>query len=301
MGRFLTVARSRAGRRGCLTPLRAPPAARGVEGGVVTGAEAGTGAPILLLHGLGGTWEYWGRTIELLAGRARCIALDLPGFGQSDAPAGGFDARLGGRPPGRRAAGAGRHARGRRAAIRWAAARRALARAPPRGRLAPRPGRPERTRARSGLAATARCAPCRSTPAAARAVPLGALAPAVAPLRRAGCSRRWSTTRRPSIPALAQRLVAAARGARELHAGARRLVRDRPRPRSARSSPCRSPRSGATATAWCRPATPTSCGEPCLGGVHFLPGCGHMPMVERPEAFAACSAAALRLARRGSG
>jgi len=44
----------------------------------------------VLLHGLGGTWSYWGRTMALLAGRARCVALDLPGFGHSDAPPGGF-------------------------------------------------------------------------------------------------------------------------------------------------------------------------------------------------------------------
>ena len=44
----------------------------------------------MLLHGLGGTWSYWGRTMALLAGRARCVALDLPGFGHSDAPPGGF-------------------------------------------------------------------------------------------------------------------------------------------------------------------------------------------------------------------
>ena len=45
----------------------------------------------MLLHGLGGTWDYWGRTMTLLAERARCVALDLPGFGHSDAPPGGFD------------------------------------------------------------------------------------------------------------------------------------------------------------------------------------------------------------------
>ncbi len=56
----------------------------------IAGAEAGSGPPLVLLHGLGGTWEYWGRAMALLAGRARCVALDLPGFGQSDAPPGGF-------------------------------------------------------------------------------------------------------------------------------------------------------------------------------------------------------------------
>jgi pimeloyl-ACP methyl ester carboxylesterase len=44
----------------------------------------------VLVHGLGGTWEYWQSTMALLAGSARCVALDIPGFGDSDAPAGGF-------------------------------------------------------------------------------------------------------------------------------------------------------------------------------------------------------------------
>jgi pimeloyl-ACP methyl ester carboxylesterase len=56
----------------------------------VTGAEVGSGAPLLLLHGLGGTWAYWAPAMALLAGNARCIALDLPGFGRSDASPGGF-------------------------------------------------------------------------------------------------------------------------------------------------------------------------------------------------------------------
>ena len=68
-----------------LRPLRIE-----LDGGVVAGAEAGAGPPILLLHGLGGTWQYWSRTMELLAGSARCVALDLPGFGDSDTPQGGF-------------------------------------------------------------------------------------------------------------------------------------------------------------------------------------------------------------------
>jgi pimeloyl-ACP methyl ester carboxylesterase len=68
-----------------LRPLRVT-----VEGGVVAGTEAGTGAPILLLHGLGGTGAYWEPTLRLLERRARMIALDLPGFGESDAPPGGF-------------------------------------------------------------------------------------------------------------------------------------------------------------------------------------------------------------------
>ncbi|MDX6619647.1 MAG: hypothetical protein QOK36_2033 [Gaiellales bacterium] len=56
----------------------------------MTGAEAGSGPPLVLLHGLGGTWEYWAPAMALLAGRARCIALDLPGFGHSDDLPGDF-------------------------------------------------------------------------------------------------------------------------------------------------------------------------------------------------------------------
>ena len=67
-----------------------------LSGSVVTGAESGSGAPLVLLHGLGGTWEYWGRTIALLSDRARCIALDLPGFGHSDEPRRRIRPRLGG-------------------------------------------------------------------------------------------------------------------------------------------------------------------------------------------------------------
>ena len=53
-------------------------------GAIVTGAEAGSGPPLVLVHGLGGTWEYWAPAMALLARAARCIALDLPGFGHSD-------------------------------------------------------------------------------------------------------------------------------------------------------------------------------------------------------------------------
>jgi pimeloyl-ACP methyl ester carboxylesterase len=72
------------------TTPRFQPLRVGNEGAVVTGAEAGAGAPLVLLHGLGGTWEYWGKAMALLAGRARCVALDLPGFGHSDPPVGEF-------------------------------------------------------------------------------------------------------------------------------------------------------------------------------------------------------------------
>lgn len=50
-------------------------------------AEAGTGEPILFVHGNPDTHMVWSPVVEKLAARYRCIAPDLPGFGDSRAPA----------------------------------------------------------------------------------------------------------------------------------------------------------------------------------------------------------------------
>lgn len=56
--------------------------------------EAGTGKPVLALHGLGGTKGSFLPTVAALAGGFRVIAVDLPGFGDSDKPIGAaYDAR----------------------------------------------------------------------------------------------------------------------------------------------------------------------------------------------------------------
>ena len=47
---------------------------------------AGTGPPLLLLHGLGGSGRYWAGLAPLLAGSRTLIAPDLAGFGRSDKP-----------------------------------------------------------------------------------------------------------------------------------------------------------------------------------------------------------------------
>ena len=44
--------------------------------------------PVLLLHCWAGNWALWEATMERLAGRFRCIAPDLLGFGRSDKPRG---------------------------------------------------------------------------------------------------------------------------------------------------------------------------------------------------------------------
>jgi pimeloyl-ACP methyl ester carboxylesterase len=48
--------------------------------------EAGRGAPVVLLHGLGGDGSRWAPNIGPLAADFRVIALDEIGFGQSDKP-----------------------------------------------------------------------------------------------------------------------------------------------------------------------------------------------------------------------
>lgn len=54
----------------------------------ITTMEAGQGPPVLAVHGLGGTKGSFLPTLAALAGRFRVIAMDLPGFGDSDKPVG---------------------------------------------------------------------------------------------------------------------------------------------------------------------------------------------------------------------
>ena len=51
-------------------------------------AEAGDGAPVILLHGFPDSWQLWRYQIDALAATEhRVIAPDLRGFGASDRPA----------------------------------------------------------------------------------------------------------------------------------------------------------------------------------------------------------------------
>jgi pimeloyl-ACP methyl ester carboxylesterase len=56
------------------------------EAGSLSTIEAGTGEPVLLLHGLGATKASFLPTIDALAATHRVIGVDLPGFGDSDKP-----------------------------------------------------------------------------------------------------------------------------------------------------------------------------------------------------------------------
>jgi pimeloyl-ACP methyl ester carboxylesterase len=56
--------------------------------GAYSTLEAGTGEPVLMLHGLGGTKASFLSSVAALAGSFRTIAVDLLGFGDSDKPLG---------------------------------------------------------------------------------------------------------------------------------------------------------------------------------------------------------------------
>ena len=53
-------------------------------------AEAGSGPPLLLLHGWPQHWFAWRKLIPLLANSRRLICPDLRGFGWTDAPDEGY-------------------------------------------------------------------------------------------------------------------------------------------------------------------------------------------------------------------
>ena len=59
-----------------------------LHGHSVTYAEAGSGPVLLLIHGMGGTFENWVEVVEPLARSHTVIAPDLPGHGRSE-PGGG--------------------------------------------------------------------------------------------------------------------------------------------------------------------------------------------------------------------
>jgi pimeloyl-ACP methyl ester carboxylesterase len=60
----------------------------GTAVGRISTMQAGTGDPVLCIHGLGGTKASFLPTVAALAGSYRVIAMDLPGFGESDKPVG---------------------------------------------------------------------------------------------------------------------------------------------------------------------------------------------------------------------
>jgi pimeloyl-ACP methyl ester carboxylesterase len=64
-----------------------------VEGASIYVVDEGQGQPVLFLHGNPDSADMWSEVISKLKGKYRCMAIDLPGFGRSEAPA-EFDATL---------------------------------------------------------------------------------------------------------------------------------------------------------------------------------------------------------------
>jgi pimeloyl-ACP methyl ester carboxylesterase len=57
-----------------------------VGGQRVNCVELGSGQPVVLVHGLGGNWQNWLSNLPAFAVDHRVIAVDLPGFGESEMP-----------------------------------------------------------------------------------------------------------------------------------------------------------------------------------------------------------------------
>jgi pimeloyl-ACP methyl ester carboxylesterase len=57
-----------------------------VEDRAINLIDIGDGPPLVFIHGLGGSWQNWLENIPHFAGTHRVIALDLPGFGESELP-----------------------------------------------------------------------------------------------------------------------------------------------------------------------------------------------------------------------
>jgi pimeloyl-ACP methyl ester carboxylesterase len=60
-----------------------------IRGRRVRYVDIGRGPAVVLLHGQGGSWQWWLRILPALASRHRIIAVDLAGFGGSDVIASG--------------------------------------------------------------------------------------------------------------------------------------------------------------------------------------------------------------------
>jgi pimeloyl-ACP methyl ester carboxylesterase len=51
--------------------------------------RAGSGEPLVLIHGIGSRWQMWEPVIDRLAAHYEVVAIDLPGFGASPMPPAG--------------------------------------------------------------------------------------------------------------------------------------------------------------------------------------------------------------------
>src|SRR5919107_1777100 len=57
--------------------------------------RGGSGEPLVLIHGIGHTWRGWRPMLPLLEGRFEVLAVDMPGFGYSEALADAVEDEMG--------------------------------------------------------------------------------------------------------------------------------------------------------------------------------------------------------------
>lgn len=67
-----------------------PPSGCVTHGSLAARRLGSSGPPVVLLHGMAGSQVYWGSDFDVLADRARLVAVDLLGFGQSPKPVSGY-------------------------------------------------------------------------------------------------------------------------------------------------------------------------------------------------------------------
>lgn len=66
-----------------------------IQGATIHFTDTGVGTPTLFLHGIPDSGAVWNEVTAIAGAACRCIAPDLPGFGQSGVPE-GFAITLGG-------------------------------------------------------------------------------------------------------------------------------------------------------------------------------------------------------------
>jgi pimeloyl-ACP methyl ester carboxylesterase len=259
--------------------------------------DAGGGEPcFVLVHGMGGRWQHWLETIPALAEHGRVLAVDLPGFGDSEPSAAGtsLDGFADAAADLARQLGVGRvvlagHSMGGPIAIRFAARHPDLAEA-----IVLVAGAVYQFSALLGLRKVVRFAAerPRETTAIAMEIATAGL-PTSAPLRRLviGSPRLRKLFLSPymldplALPADAVQLVVEGAGARGVLPTVRAIGRSDPRDGiDAVRCPILSLAADADRIAPLPDTEAFQRDAPRARSV-VLQGCGHMLMLERPQAF----------------
>lgn len=250
----------------------------------------------VLVHGMGGRWQHWLETIPALTAHGRVLALDLPGFGRSESPAVGtsLDGFADAAAELARRLGVGRvvlagHSMGGLIAVRFAARHPDLAEA-----IVSVAGAVYQFSALLGLREVARFATERPRETAAIAMEIATAGlPAPAPVRRLviRSPRLRKLFLSPyvldplALPTDAAQLIVDGAGSRGVLPTVRAIGRSDPR---AGLDQVRCPILSLAADAdRIAPLGDTEAFDHDASSAHtvVLQGCGHMPMLERPQVF----------------